>query len=422
MKISAQDKAILRELAEKQAAIAALPIHQAKAKLWTELNGLRSKRPMVSIFQLPWNEMDVNDDLKLCCESKLCRQIENKMRMQQYMWNHLPADMIVEKTFLVDPVTTDSGFGISIEEDTIKGTGDVHSHDYKPQITCEADVAKIKDPVITYDREATAENLDTVRDIFGDILDVQPGGISTVWFAPWDMLVMWWGVQEALLDLVLRPELVHMAMDRLVSAYLARLDQWESLGLLIAGSGNWGVASNSTCVGSGGLGYTDELPQKDFNPSHVRPIDQWGCATAQIFSEVSPEMHEEFALQYEKRWLKKFGLTYYGCCEPLHNKMSILKTIPNLRKVSCSPWCKVDKMVEQVGTDYVISIKPNPAIFAEDNWNLEAARKLLENSLEKTRGCHVEIIAKDLSTMRGQPQRLWEWADMAMETVGKFSR
>jgi hypothetical protein len=27
-------------------------------------------------------------------------------------------------------------------------------------------------------------------------------------------------------------------------------------------------------------------------------------------------MHEEFALQYEKRWLERFGLTYYGCCEP----------------------------------------------------------------------------------------------------------
>jgi len=413
MKISVQDKAILRELAEKQAAIAALPVHQEKAKLWTELNGLRSKRPMLSIFQLPWNEMDVNSELKLRCESKLCRQLEGQMRMQQYQWNHLPADMIIEKNAFINPVLTDTGFGISIEEDTIKGAGDIHSHGYKPQIICEADVAKIKDPIITYDRAATEEKLNTVRDIFGDILDVQCGGVITCWFAPWDILITWCGVQEALMDLVLRPELVHLAMDRLVSAYLSRLEQWENLGLLTIDSGNYGV-------GSGGLGYTDELPQKDFNPSHVRPIDQWGCAAAQIFSEVSPEMHEEFALQYERRWLKKFGLTYYGCCEPLHNKISILKTIPNLRKISCSPWCNLDKAVEQLGKDYVISIKPSPAIFAEDSWNPEAARKLLETALEKTRGCHVEIIAKDLSTMRGQPQRLWEWAAIAMQTAEKF--
>lgn len=413
MKISMHDKAVLRELAEKQAAIAALPIHQEKAELWTGLNGLRSRRPMLSIFQLPWHEMDVNGELKLRCENELCRQLENQMRMQQYQWNHLPADMIVENTALISPVVTDTGFGLSIEEDTIQGTGDIHSHGYKPQITSEADVAKIKDPVITYDRVATEEKLDTVRDIFGDILDVQCEGISTYWFAPWDILVMWWGVQEALTDLVLRPELVHLAMDRLVSAYLSRLDQWENLGLLTIGSGNYGV-------GSGGLGYTDELPQTDMKQSHIRPVDQWGCATAQIFSEVSPAMHEEFALEYERRWLKKFGLTYYGCCEPLHNKISILKTIPNLRKISCSPWCKLDKMVEQVGTDYVISIKPSPAIFADDFWNLEAARKSLEDSLYKARGCHVEIIAKDLSTMRGQPQRLWEWADMVMKTVEKL--
>ena len=391
-----------------------MPVHQKKAKLWTELNGLRSSRPMVWINEICWNEMNVNDELTLRCNDVFCRQIEEQMRKTLYQWNHLPADMIVESFFEIEPVVTDTGFGISIEENTInQASGDIVSHGYKPQITGEADVARIKDPVITYDQAGTAERMDAACDIFSDILKVRRGGVKTRWFAPWDLLVMWWGVQEALTDLALRPELVHLAMERLVNAHLARLDQWESLGLLTTGSGNYRV-------GSGGLGYTDELPQKDFNPSHVRPIDQWGGATAQIFSEVSPEMHEEFALQYEKRWLKKFGLTYYGCCEPLHNKMSILKTIPNLRKVSCSPWCKVDKMVEQIGTDYVISIKPSPAIFAEDTWNPEAARKLLETALEKTRGCHVEIIAKDLSTMRGQPQRLWEWAANAMQTAEKF--
>ena len=152
------------------------------------------------------------------------------------------------------------------------------------------------------------------------------------------------GGAEVLMDLMLRPELVHMAMNRLVSAYLSRLEQWENLGLLTIDSGNYEV-------GSGCLEYTDGLPQKDFNPSHIRPIDQWGSATAQIFSEVSPEMHEEFALQYERHWLGKSGLTYYGCREPLHNKYLCLRPFPiceKFRAVRGVIWIRRLSSLEQI--------------------------------------------------------------------------
>jgi hypothetical protein len=127
-------------------------------------------------------------------------------------------------------------------------------------------------------------------------------------------------------------------------------------------------------------------------------------------------------LQYEKRWTENFGLVSYGCCEPLHDKVEILKrNIRNLRKISCSPWCNIEKFCEQVQNDYVVSLKPNPAIFAGDVWNLKAAEKELRSSLEKSRGCNVEVIAKDLSTMRGEPQRLWEWAEMAVRVCSEYA-
>jgi len=96
-----------------------------------------------------------------------------------------------------------------------------------------------------------------------------------------------------LMDLALRPELVHLGMKRLTNAYLCFLDQLEELNLLALNNTN-------VEVGSGGYGYSDELPQNKFDSDHICTDDLWGSAAAQIFAAVSPEMHEEFALQYER--------------------------------------------------------------------------------------------------------------------------
>jgi hypothetical protein len=267
---------------------------------------------------------------------------------------------------------------------------------------------------VTHDAEASERQYQQMCEIFDDVIPVKQRGIAGCWFTPWDELAVWWGVQEALADLALRPEMVHAAMTRLVDACLRRLCQWEDLNLLALNNGNVGT-------GSGGPGYTDELPQPDFDPKHVRPIDLWGSATPQVFSEVSPEMHWEFALKHEMRWLERFGLTYYGCCEPLHLKMGILRKIPNLRKVSMSPWADKAKGAEEIGADYVFSLKPNPAVLAWDRWNPDEARRTLREDLEKARGCVVEVIMKDISTVRHEPQRLWEWCEIAMQEAENFA-
>ena len=74
------------------------------------------------------------------------------------------------------------------------------------------------------------------------------------------------------------------------------------------------------------------LKSDGFDPDKVRASDLWGCGTAQIFSAVSPAMHQEFDLASTLQWMKRFGLNYYGCCEPLDKKIEILRNIPNLRK------------------------------------------------------------------------------------------
>lgn len=419
MKDSNHDRTILRRLAETLAAIADLPVHKDTIAGWKRLNGLQPGKPMVHIYQIPWHEMDVDGELELQCCDQFCRAVEQELRRIIYQWRHMPADMVVEPAFGCPPVVHDTGYGINTTEEILQTdpANDVVSHRYRPQIRTEADVERIQTPQIIYDAEASECRRQRLEDLFGDILPIRPYAVGpevySPCYGPWDMLVTLWGVEEALTDLVERPELVHYAMERLTSATLSRLDQLEALNLL---------SPNNGVITGGGLGYTDELPPPDHDPSHVRARDIWGRAMSQVFACVSPAMHEEFALRYEARFLNRFGLCYYGCCEPLDQKVDILRrNLPRLRKISMSPWVNVERGAQAVGKDYVFSYKPNPAVLAAEGWDPEQIACDLRAVLEKTRGCFVEIILKDISTVRYRPQRLWEWSRIATQVASEFA-
>jgi len=413
------DKQVLRSLGEKLAAVAALPVQAETASKWRAMNGLRHVKPMVWIDEVPWHEMDVEDELRLQTTSEWSRYHEWELRKLIYQWEHMPADMVVEPVVYSPLVVRNTAFGIAEDVDiaVTDEANSVVSRHFNIQIRDEDDLEKIKVPVVTHDSGASEQQYEQLTEILSGVIDVKKLGANgfCFWFAPWDEMIRWWGVQEALVDLYDRPELVHKAIDRLVNAYLSMLDQFEEQNLLTL---------NNTYfrIGSGGLGYTDELPQPDYDPAHVRAKDLWGSAAAQIFSDVSPRMHWEFSLQYELRWMSRFGLTYYGCCDPLHRKMGILEKVPNLRKVSMSPWVNLDEAVANMGDRYVFSHKPNPAVFAETTWNLGKARHELETVLDKAKahGCVVEVIMKDISTLRYEPHRLWEWAQMASELTEQY--
>jgi len=414
--ISNHDREILRRLAAEQAAIARLPAHREKAEMWRRLNDRESVRPMVWINEICWNEMNVADELTLQCDDAWAQGIETDLRRLLYQWRHLPADMVVDEYIACPLVIHSSGFGLQEDVDIVRTseTSEVVSRHFHPLIVNPEDVEKIQMPRVTHDRAETDARFDLMSGIFADILPVCKVGIKGRWFAPWDELVRWWGVEDAMRDLVDRPEMVEAAITRLVDAYLCELDQWEELNLLTRNDDN-------TRIGSGGYGYTSQLPGETLDPSHPHTANLWGCATAQIFGSVSPRMHWEFALKHEMRWLQRWGITYYGCCEPLDVKMGILRRIPNLRKVSTSPWVNVDRAIKEIGGDYVMSRKPSPAVLATDVFNPETAREDLTAFLDKARGCHVEIIMKDISTVRNDPQRLWAWEKLAMAVVEHYA-
>jgi hypothetical protein len=416
IKLSQQDVDVLRRLAGELAEIAALPVHQEKARLWQKLNDLQSEQPLVWINEIPWHEMDVDGELTLVTGHPWARDQERDLRRTLYQWRHMPGDVIVSPCLACPLAVHSTDFGIIEAVDILHtdSASDVVSRRFKIQIRDFADLEKIRMPVVTHNEAATHFRHEAMCRVYDGILPVRKMGQTHVWYTPWDYLIRWWGVQEAMIDLLQRPHLVHAGVERMVDAWLTELDQFEAMNLL-------SLDCDNTRIGSGGYGYTKHLPGAQHDPTRVGPHNMWGCSNAQIFSGVSPQMHWEFALQHDLRWLSRWGLTYYGCCEPLDGKIDLLRRIPNLRKISVSPWCNTDRVVERIGGDYVMSRKPSPAILAEDQWNLDRARQDLVEFLDKARGCHVELIMKDISTVRYQPQRLWQWARMAVEVAESYA-
>ena len=145
----------------------------------------------------------------------------------------------------------------------------------------------------------------------------------------------------------------------------------------------------------------------------------WFRGAAQGFSTVSPEMHEEFEINYIQPIAERCAYTYYGCCEPLDNKMGIITKISNLRKIGVSPWANIHSLAEQIGGVY--SRKPNPANVAVRT-DPEVIRKEIEDTVKVCirYGCPCDITLKDISTISHRPENLIVWANTVSDILDQY--
>lgn len=244
------------------------------------------------------------------------------------------------------------------------------------------------------------------EEYFGDALPVRLTG-TLRWEALWDRITFIRGAEVVLYDLMDRPEFLHALMRKLVDIELNTIDQYERENLFEA------EGALCHCVET----YCDELPKPGYDPNHVRAADCWASGAAQIFSEVSPAMHDEFEIEYLKAIYARFGLVNYGCCESLHNKIGIIRKLPNVRAISASPWANVDIEAEAMGSDFVMARKPNPAFVAFERMDEAVIRNEIRATLDACRrnGTPVLFVLKDLTTVRNHPERLDRWYQIAKE-------
>jgi hypothetical protein len=401
--IDPRDRGILRDLAARVAEGASHPIMAKRRALWRRHHRLERVRPMILVFpEGSWREL--LPPSALACQGERAREIELALRRRLYTRAHINDDSVLERTWVVPKRITHSGWGM--ETRRIPSDQPTGAFAFDPVIVEPSDLDKLRFPQVEVDEEGSQADLAEAQELFGDILDVRLKGISRVSFHLMNLYTGLRGLEQVMWDMHDNPGMLHDAMAFLEEGHRQLITQYEAQDLL-------SLNNDDTYHSSGGVGYTDELPQPDFD-GHVRPCDMWASAEAQEMAQVSPRMHAEFILPYEKRLLEPFGLNGYGCCEDLADKLDDVLTIPRLRRVSISPFADVTRCAEQLGDRVIFSWKPHPAHLV-GAFDEERIRTDIRHTLEATRGCIVEMILKDTHTCEHHPERFTRWTAIARE-------
>ncbi|TET93309.1 hypothetical protein E3J33_02130 [Candidatus Aerophobetes bacterium] len=398
------DREILRRLAGRIAELAARPIEDEKRDLWYRHNALEVTRPL--IFCDPengWNEIITNAQIE--CRGELAREWEMVLRKEIFWGESMGDDRVIEPYFDITYVYVESDWGM---QETKVGGENGGSYTWDSPLKSYHDLSKLHFPRISVDYEATDSLLSLAKKVWGKLLAVR---LKERWW--WSLGMTWTlvnlrGLEQIMFDIYDYPDQLHQLMGILRDGTLAKLDFLEENGLL-------SLNNDGTYVGSGGFGYTRELPQKDFDGKTIRTRDMWGFCESQETTTFSPEMFAEFIFPYQLPILERFGLNCYGCCEPLDKRWYVVKNAPRLRRVSVSAWANLADLADKLGERYIYSMKPHPGDLAVPSLNEERIRSELRRALQITRNCRVEIIMKDNHTIANNPQNVIRWCQIARE-------
>ncbi len=409
--ITNADLKILRALAEPFCEIAQRKIQRERIERYYRTNNLETGRPVVLIDEVPWGE--IRDESLACRCAPECRWIEEPLRRTLYQWDHFQVDRVVPPVFHVPKKIHSTGIGLEVQETWIRGdTGSyAAAHEYQDLLKTDDDLGRLRMPVITHDRDATERALEQAEGVFSGLLPVKPSG-HYLQTNLWDTIARYRGVDNLLLDLAERPDFMHRTVQRFAEIAAATFRQMTEQGLL--DSDLLLVHCTPACA--------RELPAGDY-VGVVRPKDVWGRCAAQIFGSVSPEMHDEFDLAYNEKLFGDCGLLYYGCCEPMDRKIHLLrKRFRNLRKISITPWADPERAAEQMGADFVMAAKPNPAFVSSSTFNPKPVEDEMIRYLEACRRHETpcEFVLKDVSTIANKPENLTLWAETVNRVIDRY--
>lgn len=410
MKVNEQDKIILREVAKQQWEWSQTPQNKQIEQEWYRHHRFEKGRPMIHL-ELWTFKQDVIDQ-RLRCVTPLGRKIETTLYEQFLNAALFGDDRVVPDYFPIYWQTEFNLFDIKVE---VIHADDGHGSDLGHQFQyvigdLRADYDKLKPSTYGVNREATLSYQKVIEEIFGDILPtkIQAGCLYAV---PTQQIVHFMGMENMMMAMMDEPDLFKDMMDRVATDYITYFNWLSQENLILPTTGNQPLGQGTWC-------YTDELPTtlgRAFTPKDV-----WGFMDSQETVGISPAMFEEFIFPCYEKIAQKFGLFSYGCCEPVHPiwEQTISK-MPNLRKVSISPWCDEVYMGNQLrGKKIIYHRKPSPNYLGVGiKLDEEGLRAHIRTTLEAVRGCQLEITQRDVYTIHQDESKARRYVEIIREEI-----
>jgi hypothetical protein len=411
-----KERRSLRDLAARWMEHARRPEMEDRIRQWKAVKDLRAEKPMILVETCMLS--DYIGARELCCEDPYLRNIEKSLHEIVRHADEIGDDIVVEPFFRIPWALVISDYGVPIEAHHATTTsGSDVGYSFNFGVQSEADAKRLHVKSRGVDRRETARQKDLLEDIFGDILPVRVGGHDHFdpdpGYRPW-LGNLYGGLTMDLFKLVGndrlltwvydKPGLLHDIMKILRDDRVAHFRFLEREDLLYQNTDTW-----MPCPGS--YGFVSDLAPVSGRPVGLK--DCWCWTESQESAPISPTMFKDFYLPYLAEVTRPFGLTYYGCCEALHDRFEcIQKAIPNLRAVSVSGWSDLFRMGEMLGKAYVYSRKPTPAYIsgASPNWAL--VEKDVRDTLAAAKDCNLELCFRDIYTINGDRPRLKRWVDM----------
>jgi hypothetical protein len=409
--VNPKDIVILRELYKQKRELAGNPVMEKRRQLWTRLASLNQQRPMIlAETQGVPNELVPLSLLR--CQEPWARELERNLRELIFRVKEVRDDYVVEPWIEYRWDVTLSNYGVETQLVRGDNEGRLASYHWDPPIQdLDRDFDRLHFRHLSVDRERTLAWKSFLEENFGDILPVRLRG--SYWWTTgltWEAINLI-GLEGLMLAMYDNPEGLHRLMALLRDDFLNLLDWCEKETL-------YTLNNENDYIGSGSIGYTTELPRNGAAAGlPIKTSDLWGLSESQETVGVSPRLFEEFIFPYQLPVIQRFGLSYYGCCEPVHSRIKIIKQIPNLRRISVSPWCDQEIMADELGSDYIFCRKPNPAYISTDRWDEDLIREDIRMTLDIAKGCPLEFAMKDVHTLNNEPWRLGRWVSIVREEL-----
>lgn len=410
------ERAYLRDLAKQQWELSQLPIMREREALWYAHNEANGPRPMISVEEGHyWKEMAP----EMKCTDPLHREMEYQLLNQIHRVDLIGDDRVTPDFYELRYGVYDSICGLGQQETK----GDVRASDgtagyhIVPQIEIiEDDFDKVKPTHFFFPEEIPVKKA-KIEAIIGDILPVRMVNCSNNWGpSPLRSIIGFMGMENAYMSMATEPEEFHRLMD-FVTNDAIRLYRWEEE------NGHMFLNNGNTLIGSGNWCFTHELPRADFT-GKVRSVDTWIHMNAEEACDISPAMFRDLILPYQKRIAKEFGLIYYGCCEPISKFWDHgVNEIENIRKVSISPWCDERIMGERLaGKKIIYSRKPKDYAYigSQPEFDEDAFRQNIRETIAATKGCKVEYIFRDVMTIHGNGAKVKRAVEIVREEAPSY--